>query len=355
MLQNGKLNTDIQNPYVINHKYKDCLLRIAFREKKDLLELYNAINGSDYNDPEDLIVYTLEDVVFMGIKNDISFLVGEMLNLYEHQSTKNPNMPVRGLLYFARNYQSYIARNGLDIHSSTLQKLPFPQYYVLYNGGEDEEDRCTMELEDAFPDIKGVEPCLRCTATLLNINYGHNREIMKRSKTLSDYAVYVQRIRESQGLGMNLQEAVDNATDQCIAEGILKDILLKNRAEVKNMVLGTWGTELHLRKEKEEREKRDREIQELEKREAKLRLATNELERETVELKQETTELKQKTVELKQETIELKQKATELKKKTTAINLLTQKLIDEGLLNELKMASADEEYQMELLEKYHLI
>ena len=131
MVQNEKLNKDIRDSYYINRKHKDSLFKIAFREKENLLELYNAINDSDYDNPEELTIYTMEDVVFMGIKNDISFLIGEMMNLYEHQSTENPNMPIRGLMYFAENYESYIARNDVDIYSSTLQKLPFPQYYVL--------------------------------------------------------------------------------------------------------------------------------------------------------------------------------------------------------------------------------
>lgn len=135
--------------------------------KKDFLELYNAINGLDYRDPDELVVYTMEDIVFLGIKDDISFLVGEMLNLYEHQSLKNPNMPIRGLLYFAGNYEAYIAQKGLDLYSSTQQMLPFPQYYVLYNGFKDEEDRCIVKIEDAFLERPGAEPCLKCTVTLL--------------------------------------------------------------------------------------------------------------------------------------------------------------------------------------------
>ena len=316
MVQKQKLNTYHQNSGEINHNHKDCLIRIAFREKKDLLELYNAINGSDYKDPEELIVYTLEDVVFLGIKNDISFLISEMLNLYEHQSSKNPNMPIRGLLYFARNYESYIARNGLDIHSSTLQKLPFPQYYVLYNGREDEEDRCTIKLEDAFPEIQGVEPCLTCTATLLNINYGHNQEIMERCKTLKDYAIFIQRIRDNQDSGMELALSVKKATADCIEEGILRDILLKNRAEVENMVLGTWGTELHLKKVKEEQEQMEKQREEMEK------------QREEME---------------------------KLKRQKDAANLLTQKLLEEGKADELRRASTDEEYQLKLLKEYELL
>lgn len=129
-----QLNTADQSFYSINREHKDCLFRTVFQEKEDLLELYNAINDTDYQDPDALTVYTLEDAVYMGIKNDLSFLVGGILSLYEHQSTRNPNMPMRGLLYLARNFEAYIEQNGLNMYSSMLQKFPLPQYYVFYNG-----------------------------------------------------------------------------------------------------------------------------------------------------------------------------------------------------------------------------
>lgn len=337
MVHNKQFYMETQNPYCVNREYKDCLLRIAFREKEDLLELYNAINGSDYKDPKELVVYTLEDVVFLGIKNDISFLIGEMLNLYEHQSTKNPNMPIRGLLYFARNYASYIARNDLDIYSSTLQKLPFPQYYILYNGREEEADRCIIELEDAFPEMDGLEPCLKCTATLLNINCGHNRKIMEHCKTLNDYAIFVQRLRDNQDLGMELGAAVEKAVDDCINEGILKNILIKNRAEVKDMVLGAWGTELHLRKVREERERMEQQKEEI------------EHQKEEIEHQREEMEHQREEIERQKEQVE------KLEQRTAAVNLLTQKLLQAGMLGALEKASRDEAYQTKLLEDYGLL
>ena len=347
MIQSEQIHMHVQDSQEENRNYKDCLIRIVFRNKKDLLELYNAINGSDYKNPEELTVYTLEDVVFMGIKNDISFLMGEMLNLYEHQSTKNPNMPIRGLMYFARNYASYIAGNNLDIYGTTLQKLPFPQYYVLYNGSQEEEDRCEIELKDAFPVIEGMEPCLKCTATLLNVNYGHNRELMERCRALHDYAVYVQRVRENQAKGMVLPEAVDKATDDCIRDEILKDILLKNRAEVKNMVLGTWGTENHLRAVKAEREQNEREIKELVRK-------RNKLEQEKAELEQEKTELEQEKTELEQEKTELEQENAFLKRKKDAEDRLTMALLGAGKSEILKIVLEDEEYRLRLLRQYGL-
>ncbi|MCI8745248.1 MAG: hypothetical protein HFI25_06185, partial [Lachnospiraceae bacterium] len=91
----------------VNRKYKDVLFRFIFRDKKDLLSLYNAINGTDYKNPEELEINTLENVIYMKMKNDLSFLVGASMNLYEHQSTWNPNMPLRGLFYFAELYERY--------------------------------------------------------------------------------------------------------------------------------------------------------------------------------------------------------------------------------------------------------
>ena len=221
-------------------------------------------------------------------------------------------MPIRGLLYFAGNYESYIARNALNIYSSTLQKLPFPQYYVLYNGVKEEEDKKVLELKDAFPKLKGMEPCLNCKVTLLNINCGHNREIMERSRTLRDYAVFVQRIRDNSILGMNISDAVDKTTEDCIREGVLSDVLIKNSAEVKHMVLGVWGTENYIRKQNEELHR------------------------------------------LNQQAAELKQKNIELRNRKDAENVLMKRLLDAGKFEELKKSLVDEAFRQELLESHHL-
>ena len=376
MVRNKRPNQESEHSLHINRRHKDSLFRIAFREKEKLLELYNAIHNSEYDDPAELTIYTIEDVVFMGIKNDISFLVGETLNLYEHQSTENPNMPIRGLMYFAKNYESYIARNDLDIYGSRRQLLPLPQYYVLYNGAKDTEDKKVLELKDAFPELGGIEPCLNCRATLLNINCGHNREIMERSQTLKDYSVYIQRIRDNKVSGISISEAVEKATEACIRDGILKDILIKNSAEVKHMVLGTWGTENHLRKQREEREqiekenarmekenaRMEKENARMEKENARMEKENARIEKENKQLKWKNTVLEEKEIELKRETNELKREATsfkqrsnELENRSAAIDLLTQILLDAGKIGELRRTLKDEAYRRELLEEYALL
>lgn len=125
----------------VKRTHKDRLFRLVFRDKNDLLTLYNAINGSDYQNPEELEITTLENVIYMGTKNDVSFMIEDILNLWEHQSSFNPNMPIRGLFYFARLYRKYVEEHAVNLYSSRLKELPFPQYIVFYNGLKEEPDR----------------------------------------------------------------------------------------------------------------------------------------------------------------------------------------------------------------------
>ena len=115
-------------------KHKDRLFRFIFNQKSELLSLYNAVNDSDYTDENDLTIYTIENFIYMGMKNDLSFLIDCHLNIYEHQSTYNPNMPLRGFLYMASALKKYIAAKNLDIYASSSVTIPVPQFYVFYNG-----------------------------------------------------------------------------------------------------------------------------------------------------------------------------------------------------------------------------
>ena len=220
----------------INKKYKDRLFRLIFQDKKDLLELYNAINNSDYTNPEDLTITTIEDVVYMGMKNDLSFLIDDVLNLYEHQSSYSPNLPLRGLFYFSSLYREQIESVKQRLYTNSPLYIPFPQYLVFYNGTK--EERQELKLSDLFiTNGKGATPALECTALVLNINLGHNRRLMEKCKALKEYAQFIAIIRENIAVGMIFEDAVENAVDVCIKKGILSEILRKNRAEVIEMIL----------------------------------------------------------------------------------------------------------------------
>lgn len=232
-----------------NREYKDRLFKRIFHRKEDLLELYNAINGTNYNNPEDIEVNTIEDVVYMGMKNDLSFLITDVLNLYEHQSTFSPNLPLRGFLYFADLYRKIIADN--DIYSSKLLKIPFPQFMVFYNGTKEEPERQVLHLHEAFStDMDCSEAALDCHAVILNINLGNNAGIMKKCNKLQEYAIFINRIREYIAQKMTIEESIDHAVNECIKEGVLAEILQNNREEVTSMLLTEYDEQAHLENER---------------------------------------------------------------------------------------------------------
>lgn len=225
-----------------NRNYKDSLFGMVFKNKEDLLELYNAVNGTAYTNPEELEINTLENVVYISMKNDLSFMIGCTMNLYEHQSSRNENMPLRGFLYFARLFEFYITENGLDIYNRKIQKIPTPQYIVFYNGTENEPDERILRLSDAFINEGG---CLECEVRLLNINYGRNREIMEKCRRLEEYAIFVAKVRFYRAKGESQRQAIDHAIEECINGGVLVDILTKQRSEVMEVVLSTFNKELY--------------------------------------------------------------------------------------------------------------
>lgn len=227
--------------YKLNTKYKDRLFRLIFREKKELLELYNAMNESNYTNPDELEITTIEDVVYMGMKNDLSFIIGDEMNLYEHQSSVCPNLPLRGLFYFSSVYKSYIESVKRRLYSTLELEIPFPQYIVFYNGTEERPEREELKLSNLFiGNGKGKKPSLECTALVLNVNYGHNKELMERCKTLKQYAQFIAEIRRNLAYGMKAQEAVEEVVDECIRNDILADILRKNRGEIVDSILTEW-------------------------------------------------------------------------------------------------------------------
>ncbi len=235
-----------------NRQYKDRLWRMIFNNKKDLLQLYNAINHTDYQNPDDLEVNTLEDVFYLSMKNDVSFLVGGTMNLYEHQSTFNPNMPLRGVFYFSRLYEGYVADNNLMIYHEKRVRLPKPKYIVFYNGTKNQPDSMELKLSDCFENTDNEAPCLECTATMLNINYGHNQELLKHCRRLKEYSIFVQCVREYIQSESSVEDALEKAIDTCINQDVLADFLKKHRAEVTNMILTTYDKDLYEKTLKED-------------------------------------------------------------------------------------------------------
>jgi hypothetical protein len=218
------------------------LFRLIFGEeknKRNLLVLYNAINGTEYDDVSQFQLMTIDDCIYMGMKNDIGLLIDFWLTLYEQQSTWNPNTPIRGMFYFSGMYEKYIAMNKLNIYGSKLIKLPTPQYIVFYNGMDERmagKDEVKLRLSDAFGD-KSVASEFEWTATVKNVNLGRNNELMEKCRPLMEYATLVDKIRRYNDELGDIEEAVNKAVDECIKEGILEDFLIGHKAEVMDVCL----------------------------------------------------------------------------------------------------------------------
>ena len=232
-----------------NRKYKDTVFRMLFSDRKNLLSLYNAINGTAYENPDDLEIVTLENAIYMGMKNDLAFIIDTNLFLYEHQSTYNPNIPLRDLFYISSEYQKLVEHKSL--YSSTQQKVPAPNFIVFYNGTVKKEDCWTNYLSEAYENLTG-EPNLELKVITLNINEGHNKELMEQCQILREYAQYVAKVREYARTA-ELNTAVEQAVNDCIQSGILAEFLRKHKSEVIAMSIFEY--------DKEEEEKKLREAE----------------------------------------------------------------------------------------------
>ena len=170
------------------HQYKDTVFRMLYHDKENLLSLYNAVNDRNYTNPEELQIVTLENAIYMGMKNDLAFIMDMNLYLYEHQSTYNPNIPLRNLFYIADEYQRLVVQKSL--YSTAIQKIPTPRFIVFYNGTKKVEDRSEFRLSSAYENPT-EDPDLELRVTMLNVNEGHNNELMEHCRTLKEYAQYV--------------------------------------------------------------------------------------------------------------------------------------------------------------------
>ena len=235
----GKIVKEIARETKVQRNYKDTVSRMLFREPENALSLYNALNGTDYTDASQITFNMLDNAIYMGMQNDISFLIMNEVNLYEHQSTYNLNMPLRDLFYVAELLQVYVKDQSL--YSSKLIKLPTPHFVVFYNGVESKPERRVLRLSEAF-EVPTDDPELELKVTILNINPEMNEELKEKCPVLKQYTQYVEQIRYNSA-GMPLEQAVETAIEYCIRHDILKDFLLKQRAEVVKMSIYEYDEE----------------------------------------------------------------------------------------------------------------
>ena len=224
------MNSEVKVP--INNKFKDTLFRKLFGENKEnALSLFNAVNNTSYTTADELEFTTLESVVFMKAHNDVSFIFDSSMSLYEHQSTYNPNMPLRGLLYFAQLYHKWLPSTE-ELFAPKLIEIPAPRYIVFYNGNSSKmsEDITELKLSSAF--IGESDPGkFEWTATMINIRADKKRDILEKCQILKEYSIFVEEVIINRQ-AMSKEDAIIKAVDDCIKKNVLKDFLTSQRKEV---------------------------------------------------------------------------------------------------------------------------
>ena len=237
-----------------NIKFKDRLFRFIFgrEENKDkILSLYNAVNGTSYTDKDAIRIYTIDDIIYIDMKNDVALIFDSHMDLWEHQSSINPNMPLRGLMYFGKLYDKYITERKLNIYGSRLLKIPTPRYVVFYNGEADAAPVTKLRLSDAF-EVPDTENGFEWTAVMYNLNPGKNEALLDACQPLRDYMILTNKIRELRDSGMEPEEAIDAGVVYCIDNNIMADMLLAHRAEVVDMCLTEYNEKVFVDGIKEE-------------------------------------------------------------------------------------------------------
>ncbi len=232
----------------INTKYKNSVFTTLFNDSAVLRELYGALGGVSLPPDTPIEINTLENVLYMDFYNDISFEIGgKLVVLIEHQSTINPNMALRLLLYITRILEK--KTQGSTLYSKRRLTIPNPEFFVLYNGTDPFPDTAVLRLSDLFasPEDLGLPErthhLLDLEVKIININGGRNAEIVNRCKELAEYSFFVDKVREYQRESGNLEEAIKKAIKYCEKHDILREYLKIHGSEVLNMLLEEWNME----------------------------------------------------------------------------------------------------------------
>ena len=235
---------------IVNKEHKDRLFKYIFgrAEKKEwLLSLYNAMNHSHHENPDDITITTLEDVIYISMKNDLSFLIGNTMSFYEHQSTFNPNIPFRMFMYAGRVYSKLVKDkvNRISLYSSIPQIVPVPKLVCFYNGLRDIGESMVLRMSDVLPEWNKAD--IDATVLMLNINWGRNKELMSSCRPLSEYSIFTADVRQLYSDTGDKDFAVETAIRNLPEDSEIRAFMEENMAEVKEMCLTEYDDE----KEKE--------------------------------------------------------------------------------------------------------
>ena len=218
-----------------NREYKSDVFSMLMEDKRYALDVFNCLNGTEYTDTEQLEIVTLERGISLSIRNDASFIIDNQINFYEHQSTYNPNMPLRSLIYYATELGRELKNLGVDIFRRKQIEIPTPRFVVFYNGEEKRPEVELMRLSDAYIH-KIDEPELELVCKVININIQNNQELLKHSRVLQGYSFFVEQVRANRKANMQLKDALDVAIEECIRRHVLEEFFRERKEEVKKVM-----------------------------------------------------------------------------------------------------------------------
>jgi len=248
-----------------NTKYKSSVFSSLFSDPDVLRELYCALQGVTIPDDVPVTINTLQDVLYLDRVNDISFAIGDKLViLIEHQSTINPNMCLRLLMYITRVYEK-ILEGDRKIYGTKRIPIPRPEFFVLYNGTAEYPDEQALKLSDMYESSASLglpdksRPSLELEVRVININQGRNGGIVKRCRTLAGYSAFVGKVQEYEREKLGREEAIKRAVKYCLEHDILKEFLTENATEVMNMLTTEWNWDDALAVRYEEGREKERE------------------------------------------------------------------------------------------------
>ena len=223
------------------HQYKDRLFNYIFGSEENkawTLSLYNAMNSSHYTNPDAIQIMTIREVMYLGMHNDLAFLISETISLYEQQSTYNPNMPLRMMQYLGNLYETFIVQHKMNKYGRTLLKLPAPKLVVFYNGQNHLPDEMELKLSDSFPE--GAKADVEVLVRMVNVNYGRNTSLLELCRPLREYAWLIKEIQDIRK-NEELESAIDRAISRMPTDFVIRPFLLSHRSEVKGMLLTEYN------------------------------------------------------------------------------------------------------------------
>ena len=218
----------------MSKQYKDSMFRDYFNDRTRLLSLCNALLGTNFTNPDELEINTLDGVFFSQIKNDLSCLIqNRLIIIIEHQSTVNENMPLRMLFYITELLKRRFKGKHHKLYNEQLIQLPKPEFFVIYNGNAPEEDYRELKLSSAFEDEDSM---LELTVKVYNVNAGRNEELLKSCKYLNNYCIFINRVRYNLGIGISIKEAIVEAVRYCKSSDVMKEYLESKEGELIDMI-----------------------------------------------------------------------------------------------------------------------